>query len=196
MNIGIDIDGVLTDIQGFYSRYVPPFLKQKYGRKVTEESINNSSDFSEFSKAEFRAFWQRYLLKYAISEPARKGASELTYKLRKDGHKIFIISKRVFSTKKNLLGFIMRLIVRKWLSRNNILYDELIFCDNDFPDSKRTVCLEKQIDIMIDDESENIRSISKITKVICYSASYNKECTGKNIIRANNFDEIYDTISI
>ena len=68
---------------------------------------------------------------------------------------------------------------------------ELIFCGNDVPDSKRAACLDKQIDVMIDDEPVNIHAIAPVAKVVCFDASYNCDCAGENIARAKDFDEVY-----
>jgi uncharacterized HAD superfamily protein len=44
---------------------------------------------------------------------------------------------------------------------------------------------------MIDDKAENIIALSKMMKVICFDAPYNKNCDGENIKRAHNWDEVY-----
>jgi uncharacterized HAD superfamily protein len=113
---------------------------------------------------------------------------------QEDEHKIFIISKRVFTCNDDFLGKLMRFLTKNWLWRNGIKYDEIVFCDNDIAHSKRTACLEKSIDIMIDDEPVNIEAIAPIAKVICWDASYNRDCEGENIVRANNWNDIYTLI--
>ncbi|MCL2827542.1 MAG: hypothetical protein FWD99_02275 [Oscillospiraceae bacterium] len=194
MNIGIDIDGVLTDIQGFNRRHAPRFFKRKFNRDIADENPYDIRDMFKCPENEYMAYWKRYLFIYAIFEPARKGAKTLTQKLRADNHSIYIISKRVLTCRSDFLGKFMRFLVRSWLWRNGIFYHEIIFCDNDVPDSKRTACLEKHIDMMVDDEAVNISAIAPITKVICFDTSYNRTCAGKNILRATNFDEIYSLI--
>ena len=190
MNIGIDIDGVLTDIQGFNRRHAPPFFKRKFGRDVADENPYDIRDIFGCPENEYLAYWNKYLLKYVTLEPARKGAKAIIRKLRADGHTIYVITKRVHVCKDNFLGKLMRFLVRDWLRRNGICYKEIVFCDNDVPDSKRTACLDKHIDVMVDDEIANIEAIAPIAKVICYDASYNRECESKNIIRAREWDEI------
>ena len=189
MNIGIDVDGVLTDIQGFNLKHAPAFFKKKFSVDVVDENPLDIRDIFKCSDDEYKAYWNRYLLKYIISEPARKGAKQTIRTLRKDSHKIFIISKRVFTTHDNFRGRLMRFLMRNWLWRNGIRYDEIIFCDNDIPDSKRTACLENNIDVMIDDEPVNIEAIAPIAKVICFDASYNRECKGENIFRTRSWSE-------
>jgi len=191
MNIGIDVDGVLSDIQGFNRKHAPPFFMKHYGRSVVDETPYDIRDIFACSADEHRAYWTKYLLKYATLEPARKGSKAFTRKLCADGHKIFIISKRVFTCQENFLGKLMRFLLKNWLWRNRIKHDEIVFCDNDISDSKGTACLEKKIDVMIDDEIVNIEAIAPIAKVICFDATYNRDCEGENIMRAKNWDEAY-----
>ena len=191
MNIGIDIDGVLTDIHGFNQRNAPHFFKRKFGHDVVDECSYDIREIFDCTDHEFKAYWKKHLLKYTLIEPPRESAKEIVRKLIADGHNIFIISKRVFTYRQDFLGRLMRFIVRNWLWRNGIFYKEIIFCDNDIPDSKRTVCLEKHIDVMVDDDAVNINSIAPIAKVICFDTTYNRDCEGENIIRAHNWNEVY-----
>ena len=191
MNIGIDVDGVLTDIQGFNRRHAPPFFKRKFNCDVVDENPYDIRDIFQCPESEYMSYWKRYLFIYAIFEPARKGAKEFVRKLRAEGHSVFIISKRVLTCRNDFLGTLMRFILRNWLWRNGIHYKEIVFCDNDIPDSKHTACLDKHIDWMIDDEAVNINAIAPIARVICFDASYNRDCAGETIVRAKDFDEAY-----
>ena len=47
---------------------------------------------------------------------------------------------------------------------------------------------------MIDDEPQNINSISKMLPVIVLEGMQNKDCNGKNIIKVNNWIEVYENI--
>jgi len=194
MNIGIDVDGVLTDIQGYNNRHAPGFFLKHFNREVVDEKPYDIRDIFNCTEEEYKMYWKKYLLRYTTLEPARKGAKKFIHQLRRDGHKIIIISKRVFSCRDDFLGRLTRLIMKNWLCRNGLSYDEVIFCDNDIPDSKRTACVEKSIDIMIDDEVVNIEAVATIAKAICYDASYNRDCEGENIMRACDWNEIYTLI--
>ncbi|MCL2188932.1 MAG: hypothetical protein FWC16_08435 [Defluviitaleaceae bacterium] len=195
MNIGIDIDGVLTNIQGFNQKHAPPFFMKKFNRPVVDATPYDIRDIFQCPKHEYHAYWKRYLFTYALFEPARKDAKAVTQQLRKENHKIYIITKRVFTCHNNFMGKLMRGIVRYWLWRNGITYDEIVFCDNDIPDSKHTACEAKKIHIMVDDEAVNINAIAPIAKVICFNASYNRDCEGENIYRARDFNEVYEHIN-
>jgi len=196
MNIGIDIDGVLTDIHDFNLRHAPPFFKKKYDREVVDDAPYDIRDIFKCPDKEWLAYWKRYLLKYAIVEPARAGAKEFTEKLVRDGHEIIIISKRVFAAnEKGFIGKVMRKLVKNWLNRNGILHGDVVFCVHDDPDIKREVCLEKNVKILIDDEPTNIFSVAAIAKVLCFDTTYNRHCEGENIFRVRNFDEAYALIA-
>lgn len=188
------MDGVLTDIQGFNRRHAPGFFKKYFNRDVADENPYDIRDIFKCPEDEYLVYWNKFLLRYAIFEPTRKGAEETVRKLRTDGHNICIISKRVFTCQQDFMGKLMRTIVRNWLWRNGISYNEIVFCDNDIPDSKRTACIEKQIDIMVDDEAVNIEAIAPIAKVICFDTSYNRDCEGDNITRARNWNEVAQII--
>ncbi|MCL2391106.1 MAG: hypothetical protein FWC66_00690 [Oscillospiraceae bacterium] len=194
MNIGIDVDGVLTDIHEFNIRHAPPFFKRKYDREVVDEAPYDIRDIFGCPDKEWIAYWKRYLLKYATVEPARKGAKEFTEKLYADGHEAIIITKRVFTAKKGVMGRLMRTLVRSWLKRNGILHREAVFCVHDDPDIKKAICLDKDVKIMIDDEPENIYAVADVAKAICFDTSYNRDCKGENIYRAKDFDEAYAII--
>ena len=191
MNIGIDIDGVLTDMQGFHKKHATPFFRNKFNLELVDETSCEIRDMFKCSQAEWYAYWKKYLLKYSMCEPARKGAKRVIRKLFEDGHDVFIITKRVFTCQDDIMGKLMRTIVRNRLWRSGIKYKKIVFCDNDIADDKRTACLENRIDIMVDDEAVNIEAIAPIAKVICFDTSYNKECEGENIARARTWDEVY-----
>ena len=194
MNIGIDIDGVLTNIHSFNHRHAPSYFKRKYNLDIVDEDSLDIRDIFQCSKKHFIFYWRKYLFRYVTSEPPRKGAKEFTRRLRKDGHVIFIISKRVFSCRKNPLGILMRKLVRRWLWRNGIRHHKVVFCEASDEDSKKIACIKNNIDIMLEDEVVNINSIASVAKVICYDTSYNRNCEGENIHRVKNFEEAYKLI--
>lgn len=59
---------------------------------------------------------------------------------------------------------------------------------------KLKICLENNIDIMIEDYKENINLISSKIPVICYHANHNLNCKGVNIYRAYSWYHVYEII--
>lgn len=190
MRIGIDIDGVLTDIEQwqldvggkFFSKFNKSVLN-KDGYEITK--IFNVSDELDSQ------FWNEYLYEYVTKEPSRKYASEVIKKLKDDGNEIYIVTARYLTDRNNEDGEKMRKIVVNWLAEQKIDYDEIIFS----PEDKKENCKKYNIDIMIEDKVDNINKISSIIPVICFHAGYNNECKGKNIYRVYNWYDIYNLIN-
>lgn len=190
MRIGIDIDGVLTDIEQWQldvgGKFFSKFNKgvaNKDGYEITE--IFNVSDDLD------NQFWNEYLYEYVTKEPSRKYASEVIKKLKEDGNEIYIVTARYLTDRNTEDGEKMRKIVVNWLAEQKIDYDEIIFS----PEDKKENCKKYNIDIMIEDKVDNINKISSIIPVICFHAGYNKECKGKNIYRVYNWYDIYNLIN-
>lgn len=190
MRIGIDIDGVLTDIEQWQldvgGKFFSKFNKgvaNKDGYEITE--IFNVSDELD------NQFWNEYLYEYVTKEPSRKYASEVIKKLKEDGNEIYIVTARYLTDRNTEDGEKMRKIVVNWLAEQKIDYDEIIFS----PEDKKENCKKYNIDIMIEDKVDNINKISSIIPVICFHAGYNKECKGKNIYRVYNWYDIYNLIN-
>ena len=103
-------------------------------------------------------------------------------KLKETGNSIYIITAR---TKiQNPYE-----ITQQMLKRYNIVYDEIIVQKD-----KKQFCIDNNIDILIDDEPQNINSVSEIIPVIAFEYIYNQECNGKNIIKVQSWTEISDII--
>ena len=194
MRIGIDIDGVLTDIEQWQLDYGSKFYFEKYGKEIqNNEGYETTEIFKVDSKLDDE-FWTEYFKDYSINVDVRKLASEVIKKLKQDGNEVYIItargsflshSARVMSIEEN------RNIVLDWLKRNEIEYDDIIFS----PEDKLSICLENNIDVMIEDKVDNINKISTKIPVICFHAGYNKNCIGNNIMRCYSWYDIYSKIN-
>lgn len=193
MRIGIDIDGVLTNIEQFVFDYVIKYcVENNIEYNVGESNYDYCKTFN-ISKEQEMEFWSRYLEYYAINEKARPFASEVIRKLKEDRHEIYIITARWFTNRDDDIGNKMREIVKDWLCKNSILYDRLIFSKAE-KERKYKEIIENEIDIMIEDSPNNINEISNFIPVICYNTLYNRECEGKNVIRAYSWYDIYSKI--
>lgn len=191
MKIGIDIDGVLIDLE----RYVID-----YGTKMCVEKqwkINLKLD-EYFEKERFfwtdeqeEEFWNTYLEDYVLKTNPREFSKEVIEKLRKENNKIYIITARNEEGLPPESYGRMQEFTKKWLLDNGIEYDELIFASDA---EKLEQCIKNDIDIMIEDYPNNILNISNKIKVIKYDCQYNKDVKGKNIITAYSWYHIYNII--
>ncbi len=188
LKIGVDIDGVLTDLHNFNLKFGERHFKDK---KIVNASGADVSQIFGCSFKELKKFWTRHVFQYASKLPPRDGAKDTIEKLKQEGNEIIIITSRVLSHKKNLLGMLMRFFVKRWLKRHDIQYDKIYFCSED----KSETCIKNGIDVMIEDSIENIKKLSQYFKILCFDAPYNKECDGHNISRVYSFDDVYETIT-
>ena len=192
MRIGVDIDGVLTDIEQWQLDYGSKFYFEKYGKGIKDKDGYETSDIFNVEDKLDEEFWDEYLYDYAKNEPARKFAAEVIKQLRKDGNEIYIITSRFLTDRDDDAGEEMRNVVIRWLRDNDIIYDKIIFAK----ENKFTICMENNVSVMIEDNVENIQRISTKIPVICFHAGYNAKCEGSGIIRAYSWYDIYRKIEL
>ena len=80
-----------------------------------------------------------------------------------------------------------------WLTKNNIVYDELFLTDAFKHNEKAKICKEKQIDIMIDDSLNVCKECSNIgVKALLFNSEYNRKV--QVFQRVTSWQEIYNFI--
>lgn len=188
MRIGIDIDGVLTNLEQFQLDYGSKFAFEDCKKELINVNGYEIKDIFNISDEKYDEFWDKYFLNYVVNEPIRKFADEITNKLHDEGYELYIITARYFTEndKKRAEGDIQD-VISKWLNKNDIYFDKMIFS----PEDKVEICTENKIDLMIEDSPYNVNSLSKKIPVICFDARYNRKCEGKNIYRCYSWYDIY-----
>lgn len=193
MRIGIDIDGVLTDMEQFIIDYLSKYcVENNIKFNIGASSYQVPETFNITSEQE-DDFWKEYLEFYSTNEKARPFAAEIIKKLKEDGNEIYIITARWLTNRDDDIGNKMREIVKDWLIKNKIVYDKLIFSKAENEDKLQEI-IDNEIDVMIEDSPNNINQLSSIIPIICYNAGYNRECIGHNITRCYSWYDIYRTI--
>lgn len=193
MNIGIDVDGVLTNLENYQLKYGKKYFGEDAPIHETEIDIK---EIFGCTKAEREKFWIKYIWKYCLQEPSRSNAAVTIQKLKEEGHKIHIITSRAHVMEDNVVGKLFRKMLYDWLEKEKIPYDSITLCSERGSEiDKKIACEAKKIDVMIDDKKENVETLSKITNVLCFDAKYNQECNGENITRVSNWNQIYNEIN-
>lgn len=192
MNIGIDIDGVLLDLERFAIDYGTKFcIEENLDVKINIQEYWEGLKFN-WTEEQENKFWNKYIIKYFKQYQPREFASEIIKKLKKEGNKIYIITARNEEGLPQEEYGKSQEITKTWLNENNIEYDKLIFT----PDSEKLEqCLKNNVEIMIEDSPTNIKNISEKIPVIKYNCSYNENILGKNIITTYSWYQIYDIIN-
>ncbi len=193
MRIGIDIDGVLTDIEQWQLDYGSKFFYEKYGKEIVNYKGYETNDIFCVEKNYDDEFWYTHFRDYSKNAEVRKFASEIIHKLHNEGNEIYIITARSgfsLNDRETISNEESNNMVLTWLRNNNIYYDKIIFS----PEEKLEICKAEKIDIMIDDRQDNVEHISKEIPVICFHANYNENCKGENIYRCYSWYDIYSKI--
>ncbi len=180
MKIGIDIDGVLTDISRFYLDYGAKFAFENNIEEIAKPDGYEIEEILNLDEGAHIDFWKKYDKYYTDKIYTRKFASEVIGKLKTEGNEIHIITARNIKEED---------WTKNWLKENNIKYDKLTFTD-----TKVEYCKENNIDIMIEDSIHHILPLSKIIPVICLDTRYNKQCKGNNITRCYSWYDIYSKL--
>ena len=195
MNIGVDVDGVLVDMEGYQLRTGTEYFKKKYGKDVVNPKGYDIEDIFDCTHKEREKFWLKYIWAYCLKEPIFPYAAETLKKFHDEGHNIVIITSRAHTTEKGLTGWVFRKMLLRWLKKNGVYYDKIVYCtEKNSGEDKRRVCLEENIDVMIDDKPENLNAIMDNMNVMCYPAVWNEDINEKRYIRVKDWSEIYNVI--
>lgn len=191
MNIGIDIDGVLTDLERFSIDYGAKFnVEEGIETQINTEKYWEQEKFN-WTEEQEEKFWNKYLEEYVTELKPREFATEVIQKLQQRGDKIYIITARNESGLPPQSYGKMQQMTKQWLEKNNIKYEKLIFTTDK---EKLQKCLENNIDIMIEDSPKNIQSISSQIPVIKFECLYNKNIQGKVIVTAYSWYHVFEII--
>lgn len=190
MRIGIDIDGVLTDIERFLVDYGTKFnMDNNLPINIMEGEYSEEKAFNWKNEQAIK-FWNEYLVYYATKYPIRYFASEIISKLKEEGHEIYIITARnEYGLPEDYKGK-MKELVSQWLKDNEICYDKIIYTEG----SKLPYCVGNYVEVMIEDCPDNIKDVSTKLPVLCFDCGYNKKIEGKNVIRVYSWYDIYSKI--
>ena len=191
MNIGIDIDGVLTDLEKAIIDFGTKMsVEEKWPIKI-DVSKYWEVEALEWTQEQADKFWNKYLVEYVVESKPRMFSEEIIEMLKKEENNIYIITARnEYGMPPEYYGK-MQELTREWLKNQDIKYDKLIFARDS---EKLHQCIENNVEIMIEDSPNNIEDIYKKIKVIKFDCQYNKQVNGENIITAYSWYHIYDII--
>ncbi len=193
MIIGIDADGVLTDMAGFNREYGERFWKCK----PTNPTAYKTGDMFGVGHGQEILFGIRYFNEYCRKLAPRKGAAAVNRRLNADGHGLYILSARKYATMNNPLGWLSKSMFTGWLQKNRLHFKRIFFCtEKNTPVEKFRFCKRISADIMIDDNPEVALYLAENgIKVFLFDAPYNIGIRHKNITRVHSWAEICRIIS-
>lgn len=178
MRIGIDIDDVITNTSETIEEYV---MQHKNSNKIQEHMKEimkgnpSNPEVIEFCIETYIEVFQRVKLK--------DNAKEVIQKLLDEGNEIYLITARGEN-----LEFLKgsEKITKEFLEDNNIKYNKIIF--NAI--NKAQLCVDNQIDLMIDDSVEHCEDVKDIgIESIVFTSEVNKNIS-TTVERVNNWLEL------
>ena len=192
MIIGIDADGVLTDLAQFQMECGERYFK----RKPNCENGYSIPEMFGCSKAREFLFGIKYFPYYCKEFPPREGAVETIHRLQQEGFTLYEITARKFVTMKNPIGRYSKKMFQDWLIKNDLSFADITYCSEiNTGEQKYRACLEKSVDIMIDDRPEVVRYLAdRGVQVLMFDAPYNQEINHPNVRRVYHWKEVYGMI--
>ena len=193
--IGVDADGVLTDMSAWNIREGKKFFKKD---PVNPQGYGPCDIFGVSKREEF-VFGLFNLDDYCSKEPPRDGAIEVTNKLNNEGHQLHEVTARKFTTFDNFLGKHYRRLFETWLNKHfSGVFKSIEYCsETDSPTDKLIACSKLGVNVMIEDKPEvALHLANNGIKILLVDAPYNQELEHPNMIRVNNWHQIYEQIKI
>lgn len=189
MRIGLDIDDTISYTNRVLMKYAHIYNKEHGNRTLLKENTNNFSEVYGWNDDEVYKFFRTYYLTALEELEPKENVKEVLTKLRKEGHKIILITVRN-DKECGGEGEAFR-ITSEWLKEYDIPYDELNLAVFD----KKAFCEEHKIDVFMDDSEKNDRAVSELgIKTFMAINNFNKDFTDEKIENIYNMDEFYEKL--
>jgi len=190
MRIGIDIDNCISN---FDDTLLKEYLKHDKELRNTGIINENTESFRkgmfDWTDEEEKEFYNSNIERFAKQLKPLKDVPNYIRKLKEDGHEIYIITGRDNGEYTN-----PHELTTNWLKRYDIIYDKLIFTNAYDKHAKTEICLDNNIDIMIEDSTKiSLDLIENGIKVLTMNTRYNRQ--NQELERVSNWKEIYEKIS-
>ena len=189
MKIGIDIDNCISN---FDDTLLKEYLKHDTELRNTGIINGNAESIRrgmfDWTEKEENDFYNSNIENFAKKLKPLEDSSYYINKLMEDGHEIYIISGRNNGEYTSPLE-----LTEKWLNKYSVVYDKLILTDTYDKHAKTVVCLENNVDLMIEDNIKiSLDLVSNGIKVLTMNTRYNQK--EKTLDRVSKWKEIYERI--
>ena len=192
MIIGVDADGVLTNMQEF---------NYTCGKKFFKKDIVNPEGYSAkeiFEVSQFKEllYGIQYFPKYCKEWPPYENASTVIKRLSDGGHELHEITARKFVTYKNYIGRASKSWFLEWCEKHGFRFTSITFCSEKHGmEDKYRACERLKVDVMIDDRPEIVLYLAEHgIRVLMMDAPYNRDVVHENVTRVHDWEEIYRVI--
>lgn len=193
MKIGIDIDDTTFLTVKSMLKYADIFEEEISGVPTNRDSFGLIKNryylkvlYGWDEKTKF-AFFDKYYKNVLEECTMLPNADKTIRKLKEEGNTIHFVTARLM----NIKDCDTEAITKKSLDNFNIPYDSLNLHISD----KLAFCKEYGIDVLIEDSYETCRELTDYgIKSILMTTKMNIDIEDKEIVRVNNWNEIYEEI--
>ena len=180
LNICIDIDGTISD----------PYYWLSYANKYFNSNISESQVTSydiakvlNINRSEYLEFYEKFKTKIHSNQELRNDVKVTLDKLY-ESNNIYFVTARDKS---------LELLTRVYLKKHELQFNEVFVLGTS---DKVPTAMDLNCDIFIEDSYDNAVQLSNSGfKVILIDTNYNKLPLNDNIIRAYNWNEIFEIIN-
>lgn len=178
MKIGIDIDNVLSNFNEVLLNKYIEHDKSINGKGIVNKNVYIREMF-DWNKEYEEKFYKDNIENFAnLFEPI-KDCSKYIKLLKEEGNTIYIISGRDNGEYSDPYKMTI-----DWLKKYDIVYDKIFLVDAYNSHSKTEICLEHNIDVMIDDSKRMCKDIKDNgIRALLMDTPYNKD--------TNEFERVY-----
>lgn len=185
MVIAVDLDGVLFDTEEYFRTYA-----QIYDLKFVKNGLKNAKEMNVFDRFGWdkeiaNDFYEKYTAEVLNNAPIKAGAKYVLNELKNMGHNIICVTLRGFYRQCEID------ITERRLKKEGIKFDKVFYSQN----NKLKVCLEENVELIIEDSHKNIRLLSKNNiKCLHLKGAGLKSVRHKNVIEVQNWGDILEKI--
>jgi len=179
LNICIDIDGTITD-----PYYWLKITNKYFNKNITEEQITKYyiHEVMDIKQSEYEEFYEKNKVRIHSEQKLRDDV-QITIKKLSLMHNIFFVTAREKS---------LTMLTHSYLRNNKIPYDDLFVLGSHYKVDKAR---ELECNVFIEDNYDNAMQLSKAGfKILLLDTNYNRKPLNENIVRVNNWKEIYTII--
>lgn len=183
--IGIDIDNTITHTTEMILHYAQIFGKEQGINTIPDMRYYYLEDILGWDRKTADEFLNTHLGRIYDEMQPKEQVTEVIRDLKKQ-HELILITSR------NSQLPATEEVTVNWLERNGVFYDRLILntTSNMHFFNKLDVCLENQVDVMIEDHYKLVSEISPFLPVIMFDYPYNRHLLSDNIIRVKHWSEV------
>lgn len=187
MNIGIDFDGVLIDSERLFKYYADYYsFFELGGRERKRDDVVKQQFCFDWSEEEMKNFFNKYVPLATMNAPFLLGTKEILTKLKKDGHKLFLVTSRYNSCHYKEIEQ-----AKQRIEELGIAFDQFYAG----PENKYEVCKRLGVDIMIDDNPDIIKQFTgKDIFAFFFQNTVQHSFRAKNVFTANSWVDVYRKI--